>query len=198
MQSMLKTSNFLFIVVICFLSTRFAMATESHSSFSDVNNNLVSIYSKNGLIRVIFSEKNISIDRESKNILTKMDSISIISNKSFLISTDQYFWSFIRLPSRNTKGVGYCGAGFEDYIILFSINKNKLTYIDKFRAQSCLDNFSIGVDSVKDINSNVIFSPKTNDIEISQELFKEEKVITQKIRLKAMSPKIETIILETN
>jgi len=180
------------------MSASFAMATENHSSLLDVNNILISISAKIDLVRVEYSGKNVSVDRESKNILTTMDSISIISNKSFSINSNQYFWSFTRFASKNSNGAGYCGAGFEDFIILFSINKNKLTYIDKYQAQSCLENYSIGVDSINDVNSYVIFSPETNDIEISQDQFKEEKVTTKKIRLKAMPRQIETTILEAN
>jgi hypothetical protein len=198
MRITLIVNKFLSVVFICFISASFAIATESHSSILDVDNNLISIYANNGLVKVSRSGKNISVDQESKKILANMDSISIISNKSFSVDTKQYFWSFIRLPSRNSSGAGYCGAGFEDFIILFSINQSKLTFVDKYQAQSCLENFSIGVDSIKDVNSYVLFSPETNDIEISQDQFKEGKVTTQKIRLKAMPPKIETTILETN
>ena len=194
----MSINKFLSVAFICFMSASFAMATESHSSLLDVNNNPISIYAKNGLVRVTHSGKNISVDKESKKLLANMDSISIIANKSFSVDASQYFWSFIRLPSRNSNGAGYCGAGFEDFIILFSINKNKLTCIDKYQAQSCLENFSIGVDSIKDVNSNVLFSPETNDIEISQDQFKEAKITTRKIRLKATPPIIETTILETN
>lgn len=195
MQIMLKISRFLLVVYICFISAPLAMATENHSVLFDVNNKPIRIYARNGLVRVTYFEKYIPVDRESKNILARMDSISIISNKAFLVNENQYFWSFIRLPSRKSNGAGYCGAGFEDFIILFSINKNKLSYIDKYQAQSCLENFSIGVDSIKDVNGNVLFSPDTYHIEISQERFKEEKVTTQKIRLKAMPQTIETTIL---
>lgn len=198
MQIMLIINKVLSVVFICFMSASYAMATENHSSLLDVNNTFISIYAKNGLVRVTYSGRNIFVDRESKAVLAKMDSISIISNKAFLVNDGQYFWSFIRLPSRNSNGVGYCGAGFEDFIILFSINKNKLSYIDKYQAQSCLENFFIGIDSIKDVNSKVLFSPETYDIDISQDQFKEEKVTTQKIRLKAMPPKIETTILESN
>ena len=175
-----------------------ALLLSGVATFAHGQQSTVEIFAKNGLVRVTYSGKDVSVDRESKNILTKMDSISIISNKSFSIDTIQYFWSYTRFSSRISNGSGYCGAGSEDFIILFSINNNKLTYIDKFQAQSCLENFSIGVDSIKDINSHVTFSPETNDIEISQDQFKEENVTTKKIRLKAMPLQIETTIVETN
>jgi hypothetical protein len=128
MQIMLIINKLLSVVFIFFVSASFAVATESHSSLLDVKANLISIYAKNGLVRVTHSGKNISVDKESKIILANMDSISIISNKSFSVDAMQYFWSYIRLPSRNSSGAGYCGAGFEDFIILFSINQNRLKF----------------------------------------------------------------------
>ena len=196
MLNMLKLSNYLLIACIGFLAAPVAMATENFLSFFDVNNNLVGIYEKNDIVRVTYGDKKIIVDMESKNILSKMDSMTMISKKSFLVNADQFFWSFVRLPSRISNGTGYCGAGFEDFVILFSISKSKLSYIDKLHVQSCVDSFSIGVDSIKDVNSSILFSPDSNEIEISQEILREEKIITRKMRLKATSQKIETRIID--
>jgi hypothetical protein len=46
---------------------------------------------------------------------------------------------FVRVPSRPGRmGLGYCGAGFEDYLLLVGLERQRLIFRDKFLLQSCL------------------------------------------------------------
>lgn len=48
-------------------------------------------------------------------------------------------------------GQGYCGAGYEDYLLLVEIRGKKLTLKDQFLLQSCLKSISMFIDQGDDI-----------------------------------------------
>lgn len=51
-------------------------------------------------------------------------------------------------------GQGYCGAGYEDYLLLVEIRGKKLTLKDQFLLQSCLKSISMFIDQGDDNPSN--------------------------------------------
>lgn len=105
--------------------------------------------------------------------------------RSLVLDGDEFLWLFIRVPSRDSQGKGYCGAGTEDYLYLFNIKKRDLRKIAQFRLQSCLKNLSIGIDELEDIkeSSKISFDQKTGIIEFIQEAVNTQEVTSKKIKL---------------
>jgi hypothetical protein len=102
-----------------------------------------------------------------------------------MLDTTEFIWLFVRVPSRDSQGKGYCGAGTEDYVYLFSIKHESLNTIKEFQVQSCLKNFSIGVDEEKDINeqNKIFFDKTTGVIEFVQDFVSADEVTSKKIKL---------------
>lgn len=48
-----------------------------------------------------------------------------------------------QLSKPTAMGKGYCGAGFEDYLLLTQITKEKITLLDNIALQSCLNSISV-------------------------------------------------------
>jgi hypothetical protein len=185
----------IFLAYFSFIS--FSFATENHLTFSSSNAIPIDIYVKNSFIKITYNKKKIPIDLMSKRIFSQMDSMAVVSNKTFPMDSEQYFWAFIRKPSRNLNGTGFCGAGFEDYFYLFKVTKNKLKLIDEYQAQSCLDSFSIDIDEIKEVNEpnkKISFYPETGVIEFTQEFIKNETAFSREIKL---TPSISKIVVET-
>jgi hypothetical protein len=58
-----------------------------------------------------------------------------------------------REPSRpNAMGRGYCGAGYEEYLLLIEVTGSKIELRDQFLLQSCLKSISMFVDHGNDLN----------------------------------------------
>ena len=51
-----------------------------------------------------------------------------------------------RTPSKTPQGTGYCGAGYEDKIILLKFNGKNIKYSDELNLQSCLKNILLDSD----------------------------------------------------
>jgi hypothetical protein len=101
----------------------------------------------------------------------------IISDKS-----DQNGPLFIvlsREPSRpNSMGRGYCGAGYEEYLLLIEISRTKIELRDQFLLQSCLKSIAMLIENGDDLddagnglipNSDGSFSYRLLEDEASQE-----------------------------
>jgi len=73
----------------------------------------------------------------------------------------QLFTVLTREPSRpGAMGQGYCGAGYEDYLLLVEIRGKKLTLKDQFLLQSCLKSISMFIDQGDDNPSNGLTNEK--------------------------------------
>ena len=58
------------------------------------------------------------------------------------------FLIFTREPSRpNSLGQGYCGAGYEDYLLLAKIEKKTISVKDEYLLQSCLKTKSLRMET---------------------------------------------------
>lgn len=55
-----------------------------------------------------------------------------------------------REPSRKNRSAGYCGAGYEDYLLLVEAQKNRLLISDKFLIQSCYKSLLLDSDNGDD------------------------------------------------
>jgi hypothetical protein len=164
MPIMLRISRRLLVIPLLLLVARSALATEDHLSLKDVDGVPVELHIKNRSIKALHGKKPIYLDAKSKAIFAQMQSISVVSDKTFLKESSQYFWAFIRFPSNEHSRNGYCGAGTEDYLYLFHLKKDRLLVMDGYLAQSCLKSFSIDVDGIEDLKSNVDFDAGTGSL----------------------------------
>jgi hypothetical protein len=58
-----------------------------------------------------------------------------------------------REPSRpNSMGRGYCGAGYEEYLLLIEISGAKIELRDQFLLQSCLQSISMLIEHGDDLD----------------------------------------------
>ncbi|HZW14396.1 MAG TPA: hypothetical protein VFF81_14550 [Noviherbaspirillum sp.] len=190
MRTTAKTNKLLLVSLVYFVLFSSVLAAEYRLEFLDSYNQPIRIFAKNNLIEISRAKKKISLDRESKRILTQMDSILVISNRTFLLDSQQYFWAFIRLPSKNSHGAGFCGAGLEDFLVLFKIQRSNLYLIDKYQAQSCLNSISINIDQIEEVDTKIAFSRENGIIQFSQEFVNSESVYSKTIRLTPLSLRI--------
>ncbi|MDN4052317.1 hypothetical protein QPK32_04470 [Massilia sp. YIM B02763] len=85
--------------------------------------------------------------------LTRADDIRVVGSASN--QKEQLFIVMLREPSRpNAMGRGYCGAGYEDYLLLVEILEKKLLLRDQLLLQSCLKSISMFIDQGDDHPSN--------------------------------------------
>lgn len=106
---------------------------------------------------------NISNNRINAKIINRKNKISIKINAdlaSHLLSADEAYL-LLKVPSKNRdlfvilsrepstkiRSTGFCGAGYEDFILLVESTKKQIALKDKFLVQSC--NKSILLDSDK-------------------------------------------------
>jgi hypothetical protein len=188
MQTMSKIyKNFPSSIVLLFFlfSTSIALATELSLDFESFNRKPIKLTIKNNLSRVSYAGKILTLDSKSKKLFSQLESISVIGTQSLMLDTTEFIWLFVRVPSRDSQGKGYCGAGTEDYVYLFSIKHESLNTIKEFQVQSCLKNFSIGVDEEKDINeqNKIFFDKTTGVIEFVQDFVSADEVTSKKIKL---------------
>ncbi len=77
----------------------------------------------------------------------------------------QLFIVMTREPSRpNAMGQGYCGAGYEDYLLLVEILERKLLLRDRFLLQSCLKSISMYIDQGDDHSKNGLIDDKNGSL----------------------------------
>jgi hypothetical protein len=125
----------------------------------------VVISTKNKHITAKDEEKNITykIDNSALRRLTQADDIQLITNISD--KKKQLFIILTREPSRpNAMGQGYCGAGYEDYLLLVEITEQKLVLRDQFLLQSCLKSISLFIDEDDDSPSNGLTREKDGSL----------------------------------
>lgn len=165
--------------------TSIALATELSLDFESFNRKPIKLAIKNNLSRVSYAGKNLILDSKSRKLFSQLESISIIGNQSLMLDATEFLWLFIRIPSRDSQGKGYCGAGTEDYIYLFNIKSGSFNTIKEFQVQSCLKNFSVGIDEAKDIKeqNKIFFDKTTGAIEFVQDFVSTEEVTSKKIKL---------------
>jgi hypothetical protein len=110
-------------------------------------------------------ERNISykIDNAIAKHFIRAQDIQLIANESK--PEAQLFIVLTREPSRpNAMGQGYCGAGYEDYLLLVEMLDHKLTLRDQFLLQSCLKSISMFIDQGDDNPGNGLAHEKDGSL----------------------------------
>lgn len=69
-----------------------------------------------------------------------------------------------RVPSKIPQSTGYCGAGYEDHLVLIEYGAKKTTLRDDFPLQSCLNSVTLDNDGDDDILKSLLLSPSKRSI----------------------------------
>lgn len=78
---------------------------------------------------------------------------------------EQLFIILVREPSRpGAMGKGYCGAGYEDYLLLIEIRKHELILRDQLLLQSCLKSIAMLIDQGDDTPYNGLSREKDGSL----------------------------------
>jgi hypothetical protein len=177
MQTMLKKIRTLFILVNIFLALP-ANANDEILIFSS-HESQISVKIRNNRLAAKEIRKNLDyqVSNAVSSHLLRAYNARIISDKS-----DQNGPLFIvlsREPSRpNSMGRGYCGAGYEEYLLLIEISRTKIELRDQFLLQSCLKSIAMLIENGDDLddagnglipNSDGSFSYRLLEDEASQE-----------------------------
>lgn len=91
------------------------------------------------------------VSRAVSNHLLPAYSTRVISDKSD--QNGPLFLVLSREPSRpNSMGRGYCGAGYEEYLLLVETSHKKIELRDQFLLQSCLKSIAMLIENGDDLD----------------------------------------------
>lgn len=71
-----------------------------------------------------------------------------------------YLVLIARAPSKSPQGSGYCGAGYEDHVILLEYRNLNIVRRDDFLLQSCLSSIALDTDDADDIMKALFIDPR--------------------------------------
>lgn len=151
MRTMSSKIRFFFILINIFVAiptnaTDEVLLLSSHDS-------RVSVKMQNHRLVAKETGKNLNyqVSNATSNHLMRAYDARMISDNS-----DQNGPLFIvlsREPSRpNSTGRGYCGAGYEEYLLLIEISRAKIELRDQLLLQSCLKSISMLIDHGDDLD----------------------------------------------
>lgn len=158
MPTMLITSRMAswIALLVCMIPLAYGAPTESVALAFDVATHgkvcVSSPHSKaKSKCRRGLADKN--IDRELRSVIRKSEElIDVLQTRK----GNDIYWIFIaRIPSKLPRSTGYCGAGYEDKLILSHYDGRKLDFRDNFLLQSCLSSISLQSDSPNDLLKSI-------------------------------------------
>ena len=158
MPTMLITSRMAsrIALLMCMIPLAYSAPTEFASLAFDAATHgkvcVSSAYSKaKSKCRRGLADKN--IDRDLRSIIRKSEElIDVLQTRT----DNDIYWIFIaRIPSKLPHSTGYCGAGYEDKLVLSHYDGKKLTFRDNFLLQSCLSSISLQSDSPNDLLKSI-------------------------------------------
>jgi hypothetical protein len=123
----------------------------------------ISMSVRNNRVTANDVEKNIAyrVDSSISAHMKKADEIQLLDYKSN--TKNPLFIILSREPSRlGRMGMGYCGAGYEDYLLLVEPGNRKIVLRDKLLLQSCLEGKLIYNDAGGDDITKLLIPGKNN------------------------------------
>jgi hypothetical protein len=126
------------LYLLCVLAAAFASSALSQTFIPDSQSRLtIAVQKKSVLAHDVTVKSDYQFDSSAASLLRKADDIKSVAYAKFL--TGDRFVILARVPSRpENRGMGYCGAGYEDYLLLVELRKRTLLLRDQFLLQSCL------------------------------------------------------------
>jgi hypothetical protein len=127
--------------------------------------------------RVIARDKRANVtyqfDSRAAAMLVKAEEIRSVPH---LKNAAGVFIIFVRSPSRpGSMGRGYCGAGYEDYLLLVELEKKILVFRDQFLLQSCLNGNLIYTDDGQDDPIKLLIRNDDGSLDFSWETDKPDQ-----------------------
>lgn len=116
----------------------------------------------------------ISFDAEAQSYLASAESATHIFPTAISKTSPPLFVVVIRKPSTKRRGMGFCGAGLEDYLLLLEVGSNRIVLKDQLLLQSCLQSIALASDSGDDPIKALQTNPATQEI-LFQTLGQEER-----------------------
>lgn len=138
-------------LVIFFLTVIVPPVSSNDLLLSSPKGGRVAIHVKKQDVIAKDNEKNIvyEVAATVSQHLKSADDIRLVGSASN--AKAQLFIVMVREPSRpNAMGRGYCGAGYEDYLLLVEMLEQKLLLRDQLLLQSCLKSISLFIDQGDD------------------------------------------------
>lgn len=146
MQTILTNNKFRFglpLILSITLQTTAAGVTEQALAFQLEKNE--TIYIGGGQDKIVANCNIVvqlkSLRRNIKNILQRSSETFPIFSQPF--DGGHYLVLASRIPSKLPQSTGYCGAGYEDHLVLLVYEKNQVKLLDDFLLQSCLKSLSL-------------------------------------------------------
>ena len=103
-----------------------------------------------------------SLDSATKRVIDRSDeALSLFSQK---INNVNYVVFIARIPSKSPQSTGYCGAGYEDHLILLRYEEKKIVLLDDFLLQSCLKSIVLDNDGDADILKSLTIDQENHAI----------------------------------
>jgi hypothetical protein len=128
----------------------------------------------------------ISFDAQVQSHLANAESATHIFPTAISKTSPPLFVVVIRKPSTVRRGMGFCGAGLEDYLLLLEVGNNKIVLKDELLLQSCLKSIALASDSGDDPIKALQANPATQEIffqTLGQEAGEKVTVESGKFRL---------------
>ena len=164
---MLITSTMNKFLIFSFLATCFLHgSTAGHDKekivIKFVDNSEVEIKATTKKVSATYSDSKrakepISVNADLSAVILKSDSMRFIMHNphdktAIIISSE---------PSKNPGGLGFCGAGHEDYALLVEKKKNIVILKDRYLLQSCLKSITLDADDPEDVLTGLSFDSTT-------------------------------------
>ena len=153
MQIMLINNKFLFRLSLIFaiiLQSTATGASERPLAFQ-LEKEIVCIWGVEnrivGQCDIVIQSK--LLNKNIRNVLQRSSKVLPIFSQPF--DAGHYLVLVARIPSKSPQSTGYCGAGYEDHLLLLTYEKNKIKLFDDFLLQSCLNSISLYSDGDDDI-----------------------------------------------
>jgi hypothetical protein len=173
MQTMSKKTKILYILFSIFFATPASAGDEILLLPSHDSQIAVKMQNHRMVAKEIRKNINYQVSHAVSNHLMRAYDARIISDKS-----DQNGPLFIvlsREPSRpNSMGRGYCGAGYEEYLLLIEISRTKIKLRDQFLLQSCLKSIAMLIENGDDLDDAGNGLTPNNDGSFSYRLLGDE------------------------
>lgn len=146
---------------------------------------------KGARVSISLSDKKISAKFHSKKIDRLIETDKILA--AHLLRTDEVSYLFkvpsntrelfvvlSREPSRQNRSSGFCGAGYEDFLLLIEVKKKQVVLADKFLLQSCLESILLDVDEGENPLQAIALDKSKSTITFSllNELDRKKKIIS--------------------
>lgn len=106
----------------------------------------------------------ISLDAKVRSHLANAESATHIFPTAISKTSPPLFVVVTRKHSTVRRGMGFCGAGLEDYLLLLEVGNNKIVLKDQLLLQSCLKSIVLASDSGDDPIKALQVNPATQEI----------------------------------